>query len=109
MSKYNDGHVRRDQLPDPTLNEVESMTVTDNFWDLGGLTHPEEEWAANKYTQEGIRVYLVWRSAKEELKRIARETRQLLGWALQYQVKIDDIWQEVLVTAGNLTVDSHHP
>lgn len=76
------------------------MPVTDIFWDLGGLSHPDEAWASNKHTQEGIRLYLLWRAAKEELKRIARETRQLIRWALEYQVKLDDVHRNIIMTDG---------
>lgn len=85
---------------DPTFDEVESMAVTDPFWDLGGLSHPDEPWATNKYTREGIQAYLLRRAAKEELKRIARECRQMVLWALEYQLKIDEIGHKILVTEG---------
>ncbi|EGG05679.1 uncharacterized protein MELLADRAFT_64005 [Melampsora larici-populina 98AG31] len=89
---------RRDMLCDPTYEELLSMAVTDGFWDLGGLSHPDEEWASNDHTREGIQLYLLLRAAKEEIKRIARETCQLIWWALEYQVKIDDVRRKLLLT-----------
>lgn len=74
------------------------MTITDMFWDLGGLTHPEEPWATDRATRKGIRSFLVKRGAEEELRRVAREVRQLMKWSSVYQNRIDMIrttWEGV--------------
>ncbi|EGG01603.1 uncharacterized protein MELLADRAFT_117760 [Melampsora larici-populina 98AG31] len=105
VSKYNSSHRRRDALADLTFEDIESMPVTHGFWDLGGLSHPEEQWASNDDTKEGIRIYLVWRAANEELLHIARETRQLIRWALEFQVKLDDIRREYLSTDDHAKAD----
>lgn len=65
------------------------MPVTDPFWDVGALNHPDEPWANDTSTKEGIRAYLVKRSSTEELRRIGREVRQAIHWALDYQARVD--------------------
>lgn len=100
VSKYNSQHQRRDAIYLPTFDEVEALQVTDAFWDVGALSHPEEDWASNKHTKEGIRQYLLKRAADEELKRISRETRQLVQWALEHQQKLDKIQEEITQAEG---------
>lgn len=77
-------------LPTPSLNEIEGMSITDVFWLGGALTHPDEPWASDVATRAGIKAYLTQRACEEELKRIAREVRQMVKWAVNYQSKVDN-------------------
>lgn len=104
VTRYNQQRRRRDALLLPSFDEVVSMPVTHGFWDIGGLSHPEEEWASNEYTQQGIKAYLMKRAAGEELRRIARETRHLIRWALEYQEKIDSIQIKILHTQSKFAL-----
>lgn len=65
------------------------MEITDPFWDGGQLSHPDEAWASEPETKEGIQAFLTCRSAREELSRIGREVRHILQWACQHQAKLD--------------------
>lgn len=103
VSKYNENRRRNSRIPDPSFEEVEEMPVTDEFWDLGALTHPAEDWATNKHTKAGIQAFLLKRAAVEELRRISRETRQLIEWALAYQLKIDNVVVEMAQNQGKST------
>lgn len=76
-------------LPDPTYDEVECMAITDPFWDGGHLSHPDEPWASEAETKDGIQAFLTSRGCREELSRIGCEVRHLLKWACQYQHKLD--------------------
>lgn len=67
------------------------MDITDVFWNGGSLTHPEELWATDPATQEGIQAFLTQRAAEDELRRIAREARQLLLWACDYQARVEGV------------------
>lgn len=78
-------------LADPSYEEIDQMPITDPFWDGGDLSHPEELWASEPETKDGIQAFLTVRAAREELSRIGREVRHLLNWACQYQQKLNAI------------------
>lgn len=59
VQKYPSTYPNLPQLQLPTLEEVKSMTVDDNFWNIGSLTHPNEPWAMDVNTQNGIRAYCI--------------------------------------------------
>ncbi|KAH9812739.1 hypothetical protein DFH28DRAFT_1129505 [Melampsora americana] len=98
VSNYNRKHRPAVPIPNPAFNEIEAMSITDHFWDIGGLTHPNEPWASDKPTREAIRHFLIKRGAEEEVRRIAREVRQLVNWSIVYQDRINQIkrtWEGV--------------
>lgn len=89
---YNDNFCPTPPIQDPSLREVENMDINDLFWSGGStLSHPQEPWASDLATREGIQAYLSLRSSQEELCRIGREVRHLAQWALEYQGKIDAV------------------
>lgn len=90
VSKYNSNHDPDEPIPDPTFNQVRAMSITDLFWDGSGLSHPNEAWATNDDVKTGIQAFLTKRSAVEELRRIGREVRQLILWALDHQARVND-------------------
>ncbi|KAH9816965.1 hypothetical protein DFH28DRAFT_1220476 [Melampsora americana] len=83
VKKYNTFSPRLDRLPLPTLKNVESYPIEDQFWNIGHLTHPSEPWANDRDTRIGIEAYLTVRSCQEELRRIAHEVRAMMRSALQ--------------------------
>lgn len=72
----------------PTLEEVRRLSLDDAFWNIGHLTHPNEAWAVDLPTQQGIQAYLDVRGCEEELRRIAREVRQMVQQALLIKGKL---------------------
>lgn len=76
-------------LPCPNLATVRLLNLDDPFWDIGGLTHPAEPWATDPDTKLGIQAFLTSRTCEEELKRIAREVRQMIRSAQDMATKID--------------------
>ncbi|KAH9809220.1 hypothetical protein DFH28DRAFT_906155, partial [Melampsora americana] len=88
---YNQTYRPRQAMPDPSLAKVEAMPMTNPFWDIGGLTHPEEPWATDQATCEGIQNFWVKRGAKEELQQMAYNVRQLMKCSLGYQSCIERI------------------
>ncbi|OAV96753.1 hypothetical protein PTTG_26239 [Puccinia triticina 1-1 BBBD Race 1] len=88
---YNTLYVPEATMATPSLEEVKSMDLTDPFWNLGSLTHPEEPWAVDFNVQRGISAYLTQSRCQEELARISREARQALKWAIHKSSKLDEI------------------
>lgn len=72
----------------PDLVVARRLALDDPFWNIGALTHPNEPWAVDQNTQQGIQAYLDITHAQDELRRISRELRQALRWALQTDEKI---------------------
>lgn len=68
-----------------------ALPITDAFWDVHALDHPNEPWANHKRTKLGIQAYLAERSCKEELRRMAREIRQMMLWAFDHQARVNGI------------------
>lgn len=89
--KYNDHHQPTYPLLVPSFEEMLGLPITDHFWDVAALNHPDEPWANHKRTKLGIQAYLTKRSCKEELRRMAREVRQMILWAFDYQARVDTI------------------
>ncbi|KAH9808450.1 hypothetical protein DFH28DRAFT_935886 [Melampsora americana] len=75
----------------PTLDEVHAMPISDPFWNIGNLTHPEEAWAVDEATQRGIEACRTLRSCQEEMRRIAREVRNVVLHSLEMEAKLNDL------------------
>lgn len=90
-SKYNRHHRPTPRLATPTWEEVLAMDLLDPFWDDVALDHLEEPWASCERTKEGIVAFRNQLASEEELRRLGREVRQLIGWALDYQARVDRI------------------
>lgn len=88
---YNDTFSPNPFLPTPSLVDVERMDIGDPFFDCGSLSHPKEPWAIDPVTQDGIEAYLDLQRCEEELRRIAKEVRQMMNWGLEFQAKIDKL------------------
>ncbi|EGG07699.1 uncharacterized protein MELLADRAFT_85566 [Melampsora larici-populina 98AG31] len=73
----------------PPFEEMKRLSLQDGFWDIGQLTHPDQPWAVDKDTQEGIRAYLDKTHASDELHRISRECRHAINWAFKMQEKFE--------------------
>lgn len=91
VTKYHQTFRNADRMPCPTLADVRSLNLEDNFWDIDELTHPAEPWAIDPDTKVGIRAFLTVRSCEEELRRIAREVRQMIQSSLMMATKIDSL------------------
>lgn len=71
------------------------MEFGNPFLDCGSLTHPNEPWAIDPDTQEGIQAFLTVCRCKEELRRVSKEARQTANWALMYQSRLDNLEQDI--------------
>lgn len=79
----------------PDAAEVKRLPLSDAFWDVGELSHPDEAWAVDQPTKAGIQAYLNKSRAGEELGRVARESRQLIKWAVGAELKLNTLWESV--------------
>ncbi|KAH9810876.1 hypothetical protein DFH28DRAFT_1085386 [Melampsora americana] len=91
---YNEQFAPLTLLATPSLQEVEAMDLSHTFLNFGGLIHSDEPWAVDVPTQQGIEAYISICCCTEELRRIAKEARQMMNWAVQYQGKIDRLRQD---------------
>lgn len=91
VTDFNSRFKPRPKLQCPNLDETAKLPITDPFWDFGALTHPEEPWAVDKNTQDGIQAYLEVTHGEDELRRISRELRQLVKWALATNNKMESL------------------
>ncbi|KAH9817035.1 hypothetical protein DFH28DRAFT_889845 [Melampsora americana] len=88
--KYND--IRPfSNLPCPTLEEAKALPFENPFWNVGALSHPEEMWANDPGTKDGIQAYLLHRSCMEELRRIGRESQQMILAALRTEEQLQNL------------------
>ncbi|EGG09462.1 uncharacterized protein MELLADRAFT_95940 [Melampsora larici-populina 98AG31] len=71
--------------------EVHAMPISDVFWNSGHWTHPGEAWAVDNATQRGIEAYRTVRSCEEELRRVAREVRNVVLHSLEMEAKMDEL------------------
>ncbi|KAH9815483.1 hypothetical protein DFH28DRAFT_1126225 [Melampsora americana] len=90
VSKYN-SIVPLSELPCPLYDEAKGMSIEDPFWNSGALSHPNEAWAVDQGTKDGIYAFLPQQSCAEELRRIGREVRQMMLYALQTDEKLDSL------------------
>ncbi|EGG13217.1 uncharacterized protein MELLADRAFT_86737 [Melampsora larici-populina 98AG31] len=81
----------RKQIECPEFEDMKSLPIDDSFWDFGHLTHPEEPWATDSRLQDGIKWYLEVTHSKDELRRVGRECRQSMNWAIETNKKISDL------------------
>lgn len=86
VSAFNSSFENETPIECPDFNEVKSSSIEDRFWDFGQLTHPEEVWATNVKLQDGIKWYLDVTHSEDELRRIGRECRQLMRWAVETEI-----------------------
>lgn len=86
--KFNEEFPSRPPIPCPLFEEVQKLSLADQFCDMGGLTHPGEPWAVDPSTREGIRSYLDFIHARDEISRIGRECRQAMKWAFDIQERL---------------------
>lgn len=71
--------------------ELAVLPLDDLFWNVGNLTHPNERWATDKVTQQGIKLFLTVRGCEEELRRISFEVRQMVLFSITMEKKLDHI------------------
>ncbi|EGG06927.1 uncharacterized protein MELLADRAFT_106366 [Melampsora larici-populina 98AG31] len=88
-SRYNQRHRPTPRLVLPSLDEVLEMDLLHPFWDEVALNHLDEPWASCQRTKDGIVALRNQLASEEELRRLAREVRQLMGWAIDYQNRVD--------------------
>lgn len=88
VTKFNNDFPDDDPILCPQFEDMKRLSLEDSFWDIGQLTHPDQPWAVDKDTQEGIRAYLDKTHAIDELNRVSRECRQSINWALKMQEKL---------------------
>ncbi|KAH9808496.1 hypothetical protein DFH28DRAFT_1087716 [Melampsora americana] len=79
---YNEQFNPETPLPTPSLQEVEAM--------------PLKAWAVDEATQDAIESYITMCHCQEELQRIAKEVKQMVCWAVDYQDKINTLRQDTL-------------
>lgn len=72
----------------PALDEVRGYPIEHRFWDIGALTHPDEPWAVDEATRNGIEAYLKMSRCEEELGRISREAFQMIKWAITMRDRV---------------------
>lgn len=94
-NSYNNEFAPNPAIPTPTVKDVENMEFGDPFLDSGSLTHPNEPWAVDPDTQEGIQAYLTILRCKEELRRVSKEGRQIVNWALMFQSRLDNLAKDI--------------
>ncbi|EHS63883.1 uncharacterized protein PGTG_20865 [Puccinia graminis f. sp. tritici CRL 75-36-700-3] len=93
---YNTTYLPEILVSTPTFESIKSMDLSDQFWNMGALTHPDEPWAVNPHVQKGISAYLTVSHCQEELSPVAREARQAIKWAISQEsrmVKLLDLLQ----------------
>jgi hypothetical protein len=90
---YNTKFTPEIYLPTPTLDEVKAYQMDHAFWSIGLLDHPHEPWAADTDTKQGIQAYLLLTHTEDELRRISREARQAVEWAIQKGQKLQLVYQ----------------
>jgi hypothetical protein len=82
---YNEVYSPATEMPKPTLDEVKAMDLSDQFWNMGVLTHLDKPWAVNNSIQKGISAYLMVSCYQEELSCIGRKAQQAVKWAISRQ------------------------
>ncbi|EFP94121.2 uncharacterized protein PGTG_20181, partial [Puccinia graminis f. sp. tritici CRL 75-36-700-3] len=82
-------------LETPSFDDVKAFGINNFFWSTSRLDHPSEPWAVDVNTQKGIQAYLTVTHCQDELRRIAREARQTVTWAIEKSVKMDQLLQSL--------------
>ncbi|KAH9815178.1 hypothetical protein DFH28DRAFT_893176 [Melampsora americana] len=88
VEKFNQDYPSPNLIECPSLEDILRMSLADHFWDIGQLTHPHEAWAVDRHTQDGIQAYLEATHSEDEVRRVGRECRQAVKWALDRQEKL---------------------
>lgn len=88
VKKFNVDFPNDEPIICPPFDDMKRLSLADRFWDIGQLTHPDQPWAVDQDTQDGIRAYLDMTHASDELRRIGRECRQSINWALEMEEKV---------------------
>lgn len=88
VMRYNDLPGSR-EIELPALDDVKTYPIEHRFWDIGSLTHPDEPWAVDEATKDGIDAYLKRSRCREELGRIAREAYQMIEWAILMETRVE--------------------
>jgi len=86
--EYNATYLPEIEIDTPTFDEVKELGMDQPFCMIGSLDHPKEPWANQLNTKKGIEAYLVIEHCHDELKRISREARQAVKWAIQQMPKL---------------------
>ncbi|KAA1129025.1 hypothetical protein PGTUg99_024303 [Puccinia graminis f. sp. tritici] len=82
-------------LETPSFDDVKAFGIDNFFWSTSRLDHPSEPWAVDVNTQKGIQAYLTVTHCQDELRRIAREARQTVTWAIEKSIKMDQLLQSL--------------
>lgn len=90
-TRFNEAFRPANLIPTPSFESINRMKIDDPFWEIEDLTHPNEDWAVDPLTRSGIDAWRIQRSSREEMRRIGRELRQQLQWALVYSSKVKDL------------------
>ncbi|EGG08268.1 uncharacterized protein MELLADRAFT_62087 [Melampsora larici-populina 98AG31] len=107
--RYNTRYRPAQRLAEPTLDEVIAMDLLDPFWDEVALNHLDEPWASCQSTKDGIIALRNHMASEEELRRLGREVRQLMGWALDYQVRVDRSKPNEAIGRQHLSLELRQP
>ncbi|EGG06791.1 uncharacterized protein MELLADRAFT_86184 [Melampsora larici-populina 98AG31] len=95
VGKYENDYPDAVQPALPDLATVMAMEMDDVFWNRGELGLQDGD-----TDRDGINSFLSRRSACEELRRIAREARQMTGWANAYYDRILALGRKVNEAVG---------
>ncbi|KAH9809243.1 hypothetical protein DFH28DRAFT_1111982 [Melampsora americana] len=106
-SAYNASFPNQTPINFPDFEQVKSTPIEDQFWDFGRLTHPEEAWATNSTLQDGIKWYLEVTHSEDELRRIGRECRQSIRWAVETYKKLMDL-KEIIFSRNDSLGNEHN-
>lgn len=87
VETYHTDFPRATRVQLPEVGTVMLMSLEDAFWNRGEVDAEEHAEHAEMF-RAGIDATLLKRSAVEELRRIARELRQMIGWAIDYHERI---------------------
>ncbi|KAH9815796.1 hypothetical protein DFH28DRAFT_1082087 [Melampsora americana] len=88
-ARYNEHYQPAQPLYAPSFDEVVAMDMLHPFWDEVALNHPDEPWASCQITKEGMVALRSQISSEEELRRLGREVRQMMGWGIEYQGRME--------------------
>ncbi|EGG06564.1 uncharacterized protein MELLADRAFT_86399 [Melampsora larici-populina 98AG31] len=88
-ARYNAQYRPVPRLLEPTFDEVVAMDMLHPFWDEAALNHPDEPWASCQITKDGIVALRSEVSSEEEMRRLGREVRQMMGWGIDYQRRLE--------------------
>ncbi|KAH9809744.1 hypothetical protein DFH28DRAFT_1078897 [Melampsora americana] len=95
VEKYSTDYPDSVQPALPDLETVMTMEMDDEFWNRGEVGLEEDD-----THRPGINSFLSRRSACEELRRIAREARQMTAWANSYFERILALGRKVNEAVG---------